>query len=100
MRDLSRTSVVPVSIIPLKALIHPLDRTNGHSLVKCCSLETLELGRELQGRIFGSDTEVIEQARKQRIARVYAVGGTQEIKFVKGVTSKMKLCQRLKTSQK
>jgi hypothetical protein len=63
-------------------------------------LGTLELGRELKGRIFGSDTEVMKQARKRRIARVYAVGGTQGEKFVKGVTSKLKLCQSLKRSQK
>ena len=77
-RNLSpRTSVVLVNIILLKTLIHPLDRTNGHSLVKCCSFGTLEFGRELQGRLFGSDTKVLEQARKRHIARVCAVVGTQ-----------------------
>ena len=101
-RDFSpRTSVALVSIIPLKALVHPLERTNGHNVVKCCSFGTLELRRALHGQIFGSDTDVIEQTRKRRIARVCAVGGTQvkKKKLVKSITSEVKLCQSLKVSQ-
>jgi hypothetical protein len=62
---------------------HPLNRTNGRSLgtfqPNCCSFGTRELGRELQGHKFGCDTEVAEQARKRRIARVCAVGGTRDV---------------------
>jgi hypothetical protein len=43
----------------------------------------------------------MQQARKRRIARICAVGGTQEKnkKLVKGVTSEMKICKSLKMSQ-